>query len=157
MKKKKDFMILAIEEAKRGVDKREGGPFGAVIVRKGKVVAIGHNKVLKTNDPTLHAEISALRKTCKKFKKFKLHGFEVYSTTEPCPMCYTALHWAGIKKIYFGTRTKDVAKLGFDELKISDKVLSHLGHDKTKIVPGHKRKECKELLEYWKKKNLRTY
>jgi guanine deaminase len=72
-------------------------------------------------------------------------------------MCYTALHWARIHKIYFGTRTSDTAKLGFNELNISDEVLRQLGHDKEKLVPGHHEEECRELLEYWKQKNPKTY
>ena len=156
-KTEKDPMEIAIEEAKKGSDRCDGGPFGAVIVKKGKIIAKAHNEVLKKNDPTCHAEILAIRKAAKKLKTRHLTGCEIYSTTEPCPMCFSAIHWARMDKIYFGTKTKDVAKLGFNELLISDSTLKKLGKAKVKLVPGYKKEECKELLKYWKKKNCSLY
>lgn len=151
------FMLLAIKEAKRGVEKKHGGPFGAVIVKDEKIIAKAHNHVFVKNDPTAHAEIEAIRKASKKLKNYDMSGCEIYSTTEPCPMCYTALHWAKIGTIYFGTKTADTAKLGFHELNISDQTLKELGHDKEKLISGFMQKECYELLEWWKNKHVAVY
>ena len=82
------FLNLAIKEAKKGITKKEGGPFGAIIVCSGKVIASAHNRVVKDNDPTAHAEINAIRKASKKLKRFDLSDCELYATCEPCPMCY---------------------------------------------------------------------
>jgi len=156
-KMKKDPMLTAVEEARKGASKCEGGPFGAVIVKHGKIVAKAHNLVLKKNDPTCHAEIEAIRKASKKLGTYNLEGCEIYSTTEPCPMCFSAIHWARIGKIYFGTETKDAAEIGFNELAISDKTLKRLGNSKIELVPGYKREECLKLLEYWKNMNCELY
>ncbi|HDQ59719.1 MAG TPA: nucleoside deaminase [Candidatus Woesearchaeota archaeon] len=150
-------MLTAVEEARKGASKCEGGPFGAVIVKHGKIVAKAHNLVLKKNDPTCHAEIEAIRKASKKLGTYNLEGCEIYSTTEPCPMCFSAIHWARIGKIYFGTETKDAAEIGFNELAISDKTLKRLGNSKIELVPGYKREECLKLLEYWKNMNCELY
>lgn len=109
------FMKLALKEAELGARKGAGGPFGAVIVRKGKVVSKGRNQVPSSNDPTAHAEIVAIRKAARKLGKFDLSGCEIYSTCEPCPMCLAAIHWARIERIYFGATRKDAAKIGFDD------------------------------------------
>jgi tRNA(Arg) A34 adenosine deaminase TadA len=138
------FMLLAVRQAARNLKKPDGGPFGACIVRKGKVVAVGRNTVLK-NDATCHAEINAIRAASRKLKTFDLSGCEIYSTTEPCPMCFSAIHWARIGRIIFGTTTKDAKKIGFNELVITDKKLNSLGKSKVKITSGFMRKECLEL------------
>jgi len=137
-------MLLAVRQAARNLKKPDGGPFGACIVRKGKVVAVGRNTVLK-NDATCHAEINAIRAASRKLKTFDLSGCEIYSTTEPCPMCFSAIHWARIGRIIFGTTTKDAKKIGFNELVITDKKLNSLGKSKVKITSGFMRKECLEL------------
>ncbi|MFA5093634.1 MAG: nucleoside deaminase [Candidatus Omnitrophota bacterium] len=141
---KRNFMLLAVRQAARNLKKPDGGPFGACIVRKGKVVAVGRNTVLK-NDATCHAEINAIRAASRKLKTFDLSGCEIYSTTEPCPMCFSAIHWARIGRIIFGTTTKDAKKIGFNELVITDKKLNSLGKSKVKITSGFMRKECLEL------------
>ena len=91
----------------------DGGPFGAVIVRAGKIIARGWNQVLKNNDPTCHAEMVAIRKACRRLKNYSLAGCAIYVNCEPCPMCLSALYWAGIDKIYFAAGRKDAADLGF--------------------------------------------
>ena len=91
------FMQLAIEAARKGMSTNMGGPFGAVIVRDNEVIAVAHNEVLGTNDPTAHAEIVAIRRATEKLKRFDLSDCSIYSTCEPCPMCLSAIHWAGIK------------------------------------------------------------
>ncbi len=138
------FMLLAIKEAAKNLKEPYGGPFGACIVKGGKVIAVARNTVLK-NDASCHAEINAIRSASRKLKTFDLSGCEIYSTTEPCPMCFSAIHWARIGKIIFGTTTKDAKKIGFNELMITDKRLRSLGNSKVKIAEGFMRKECLEL------------
>ena len=103
------LMKKAIKEARIGFNRDDGGPFGAIIVRDGELIAKAHNEVLKTNDPTAHAEILAIRKACAHLKNYDLSDCEIYSTSEPCPMCFSAIHWSRLKKLYFGTTRDDVA------------------------------------------------
>lgn len=111
-------MQKATKEAFRGMRAKDGGPFGAVIVRKGKIISVAHNMVLKTLDPTAHAEISAIRKATKKLKRFDLSDCEIYSNCEPCPMCLAAIEWARIKKLYYGCTRRDADKIGFSDKNI---------------------------------------
>jgi guanine deaminase len=113
-----DFMLEALNEAKKGVRKREGGPFGAVIVCGGKIIAKAHNTVLKDKNPVAHAEINAIMKASKKLKKFNLSMCELYSTCKPCPMCLSAIYWARIKKVFFSDDSKEAARIGFDDKKL---------------------------------------
>jgi tRNA(Arg) A34 adenosine deaminase TadA len=92
-----------------------GGPFGAVVVRRGKIVGRGWNQVTSTNDPTAHAEVTAIRAACKKLKKFQLEDCELYTSCEPCPMCLAAIYWARFKKVYFANTRADAAKIDFDD------------------------------------------
>ncbi len=114
------FMQVAIEEAFKGIRKKHGGPFGAVIVRNGKIISKEHNLVLKTNDPTAHAEVTAIRNASKKLKTFDLSDCELYTSCEPCPMCLSAIYWARIPKVYFGCSEKDAEGLGFKDKLIHD-------------------------------------
>ncbi len=92
-----------------------GGPFGAVVVRKGKIVGRGWNQVTSTNDPTAHAEVTAIRDACKKLKTFQLDDCELYTSCEPCPMCLSAIYWARFPKVYYANTRKDAAKIDFDD------------------------------------------
>ena len=92
-----------------------GGPFGAIIVRNGRIVGRGWNRVTSTNDPTAHAEVSAIRDACKKLKTFQLDDCELYTSCEPCPMCLAAIYWARLKKVYYANTRKDAAKIAFDD------------------------------------------
>lgn len=143
------FMRIAIEEAHRGAKRGEGGPFGACVVKKGKLIARGHNTVLGKDDSTNHAEINAIRAACRKLKTYMLKGTTIYSTTEPCPMCFAAIHWARISRLVYGTRVKDVNKLGFNELSISVPRLKKLGKSPVRLKGGFMQKECEGLLNYW--------
>ena len=109
------FMQLAYEEAMRGMNAGAGGPFGAVIVREGEVIATAHNSVLRTNDPTMHAEIAAIRAASAKLGRFDLSDCELYATCQPCPMCQGAIQWARLKKVYYGASAEDAAQGGFDD------------------------------------------
>jgi guanine deaminase len=108
-------MRLAIKEAKEGLKKGHGGPFGCVIVKDGKVVAKRHNTVLIERDATKHAEINAIQEASKKLRNFNLDGCEVYITGRPCPMCRAALNWAKINTVYYGCTYDDAKAIGFDE------------------------------------------
>lgn len=114
------FMKIAIEEANKSIKAKEGGPFGAVIVKNGEIIAQGHNQVIGTHDPTAHAEIQVIREAAKKLDDFDLSGCEIYTTGEPCPMCYSAIHWARIDKIYYGCTREDAADIGFDDALLYD-------------------------------------
>lgn len=106
-------MQLAIELAKKSINKKNGGPFGAVVIKDGKVVGGGINQVTSLNDPTAHAEVNAIRDACQNLKTFDLSGSEIYTTCEPCPMCLGAIYWAKIKTIYYAATRKDAADAGF--------------------------------------------
>ena len=111
------YMKMAIKEAEKGIAAGHGGPFGAVIVKDGKVISKGHNHVVANNDPTCHGEVDAIRKACKKLKTFDLTGCDIYTTGEPCPMCLSAILWANINNIYYGCTIQDNDSIGFrDEI-----------------------------------------
>lgn len=110
----KAFMREAIRLATESVE-NGGGPFGAVIVKDGKIIGKSSNSVTIDNDPTAHAEVNAIRKACKKLGTFDLSGSVVYTSCEPCPMCLGAIYWAHISKIYYGNSRKDAAEIDFDD------------------------------------------
>lgn len=109
----KEFMELANKQALRNVQTKEGGPFGTVIVKDGKIIAQGRNHVLSDNDPTAHGEIYTIRKACHKLNTFDLSGCELYTNAEPCPMCLSAIIWSNIKTVYYGNTAKDADRIGF--------------------------------------------
>ncbi len=109
------FMARAIELAVENVRAASGGPFGAVIVRDGGIVAEGANQVTSINDPTAHAEVLAIRAACAKLKTFELHDCDIYTSCEPCPMCLGAIYWARLSRIYFASAAADASKAGFDD------------------------------------------
>ena len=114
------FMKEAVEEALKGVRENHGGAFGAVIVKNGEIISKAHNEVIKNNDPTDHAEMMAIREASKKLERFDLSDCELYTSCEPCPMCFAAIHWAKIKKVYYGCTREDAASIGFDDNYIYD-------------------------------------
>ncbi|MCU0650734.1 MAG: nucleoside deaminase [Candidatus Omnitrophica bacterium] len=152
MKRKIDpkFMMLAIKEAGRNLKKPDGGPFGACIVKNGNVIAVGRNTVLR-NDASCHAEINAIREASKKLKTYDLSGCEIYSTTEPCPMCFSAIHWARIDAVVFGTGISDARKIGFNELGISAKKMKKMGGSGISITAGFMLEECRGLFAAWER------
>ncbi len=145
----KKFMAIAIEEAYSGVREGDGGPFGVVIARGEEVLARAHNTVLKENNPVRHAEVNAISIAAKKCGTYDLTGCVIYSTTEPCPMCFAAIHWARIERLVYGTDIGDVKKLGFNELTISASEMRRLGGSGIDILGGFMRDECQKLLAYW--------
>ncbi len=150
------FMRAAIDNAKTGVDADDGGPFGACIVKDDNIIAIAHNTVL-SEDATCHAEVNAIRFASKVLGTYDLQSCVIYSTTEPCPMCFSAIHWANIDRIIYGTNISDVSRLGFRELSISNQDMCRLGKAQLDIVPDFLREECEELLTLWQASKRSTY
>jgi guanine deaminase len=151
-----DFMKVAIGEALIATESGDGGPFGAVIVLRGKIIAKAHNEVLKTNDPTAHAEMLAIRRASKKLKKFRLAGCELYTSAEPCPMCLGAIYWAGIKKVFFGCTKHDTARIGFRDEGIYKVFAKSVKRKVCERNVCHE--ECLALFDYYKgKKNKKRY
>lgn len=143
------YMALAIEDCRSGFAGADGGPFGACIVKGGEVLALGHNTVLRDTDPTAHAEMNALRRAAAKLGSWDLSGCEIYSTTEPCPMCFSAIHWARIGTIYMGTRIEDVAALGFSEIALSNEFLKARANLDVTLETGIAAEACRQLLKDW--------
>lgn len=148
MENKEYFMRKAVSEARANLKTMEGGPFGAVIAKDGRMIAASRNTVL-VSDASCHAEINAVRKASKALRTYDLSSCLIFSTTEPCPMCFSAIHWARIDEIYFGTGIADAAGLGFNEMPISNKMLAELGKSPVKIFPGFMRDECLKILSDW--------
>jgi guanine deaminase len=119
------FMARAIQLSIDALHSGRGGPFGAVIVKDGKIVAEGANQVTSTNDPTAHAEIVAIRRACYKLGVFELKDCELYTSCEPCPMCLGAIYWARLARIYFANSAEDAAKIGFDDSFIYGELKQH--------------------------------
>lgn len=115
-------MEIAVKEAREGITNRDGGPFGAVVVKDGEVIASGHNRVLSNNDSTCHGEIDALRRAEKRLGTYDLMGCEIYTTAEPCPMCLAAILWANIRKVYYGCTLANNEEIGFRDAKF-DKMM----------------------------------
>lgn len=111
----KHFMMRAIELARHGMTRGDGGPFGAVVMREGGIIGEGWNQVLSTNDPTAHGEVTAIRDACARIGSFDLAGCHIFTTGEPCPMCLGAIYWARIEAIHYGFGIADAAEIGFDD------------------------------------------
>ena len=118
----KEFLNRAVELSKQGMENGQGGPFGCVIVKDGKIVGEGCNEVLVTNDPTAHAEVVAIRNACKKLNTFQLTDCDVYTSCEPCPMCLGAIYWARPKRVIYANSKKDAAAINFDDQFIYEEI-----------------------------------
>lgn len=121
MMKKDDFMRKAIELSLKNIE-NGGGPFGAVIVKDGEIIATGVNRVTASCDPTAHAEVSAIREAARKLGTFNLSGCEIYTSCEPCPMCLGAIYWARLDKMYYANTKTDAKNIGFDDSFIYDEL-----------------------------------
>lgn len=145
------FMSAAVEEARSGMRNNEGGPFGAVIVKDGRIISKAHNEVTGTNDPTAHAEVVAIRKASSLLNNHDLSGCEIYATTRPCPMCLSAIMWARIDKVHYGTNTDDVATIGFDDGMIYSMIR---GKPDPSVLKEYicECDQCRDLLVEWSKK-----
>lgn len=147
------YMQEALNEAYEGINSNHGGPFGSVVVKEGKIIGRGHNKVLFNNDPTCHGEIEAIRDACRNTENHDLSGCVLYTTAEPCPMCRGAILWANIEKVYYGCTISDTDMIGFrDQLfydnweKYDNEFAIQLDHDK-----------CLELFSEYNKMNSIKY
>ena len=138
------FMDIAIAEAKTGIYNEHGGPFGAVIVKDGKIISSGHNHVLANNDSTCHGEIDAIRKAEQKLDTFDLSGCELYTTGEPCPMCLAAIMWANIEKVYYGCTIGDNEIIGFRDAKFDTMMGGRAGLPEG-FLEEKDREKCLEL------------
>ena len=143
------YMKLAIEEARLGIHNNEGGPFGSIIVKDGKIIGRGHNQVVKENDPTCHGEMQAIRNACKNIKSFDLTGSVIYTTAEPCPMCLGAILWANIDHVYYGCNIKDTDNIGF-----RDDVFYNKMKNTSHFINELDRDECLKLYEEYN--NIKT-
>jgi tRNA(Arg) A34 adenosine deaminase TadA len=114
-KEKDEYMRRALALAREGMNGNAGGPFGAVVVKDGRIVGEGFNRVTSTNDPTAHAEVVAIREACKALGTYDLAGAEIYASCEPCPMCLAAIYWARLGRIYYGNTREGAARIGFDD------------------------------------------
>lgn len=146
-----EFMKIAIEEALHGMKNNDGGPFGAVIVKNGQIISRAHNEVVKTNDPTAHAEVTALRKASSLLGRFDLSDCEIYSSCEPCPMCFAAIHWAKIKKLYYGSTRQDAANIDFDDQYIYDVINGTATELQVEVVQINREESLEPFLK-WKGK-----
>ncbi|MCQ2349698.1 MAG: nucleoside deaminase [Paludibacteraceae bacterium] len=143
------FLKKAVALSERNA-KHGGGPFGAVIVKDGEVVATGCNRVTHRCDPTAHAEIMAIRNAARKLKNFNLEGCEIYSSCEPCPMCFSAIYWAHIDTVYYANTRYDAAAIGFDDSYIYDEI--PLPAEKRRVPMVHCEVEgAKKVFENWDK------
>jgi tRNA(Arg) A34 adenosine deaminase TadA len=149
------FMRMAIEEARKGMNSNDGGPFGAVIINsKGKVVGLGHNMVMINNDPTAHAEVVAIRNACQNLGTFQLEGCTLYTSCEPCPMCLGAIYWARPERVFFGCSKQDAAAVNFDDAFIYQEIEKPLA---SRVIPAEQllREEALQVFEEWMKKEYK--
>jgi len=142
------YMKLAISRAEEGVKKGQS-PFGAVVVYNGDVISCEHNHVWETTDPTAHAEILAIRNAAGKMGVLDLSGGSIYTTCEPCPMCFSAIHWARISRIVYGARVEDARNLGFNEIPVTNKELNKAWNSGIEIVRDFMRDEILRLFRLW--------
>lgn len=145
------FMSKAIELAKKGVNSNAGGPFGAVIVKNGQIIAEGYNKVTSKNDPTAHAEVVAIRNACKKLKSFQLDDCIIYTSCEPCPMCLGAIYWARPKKVYYACTREDAANIDFDDQFIYNELSKEINGRQIPFI-NILRKEASGVFKNWSRK-----
>ena len=143
-------MQKAIELSIKSVDSGTG-PFGAVIVKNNQIISEGYNKVTSSNDPTSHAEISAIRNACKKLNNFSLKGYDLYTSCEPCPMCLSAIYWARIDRVYYANTRKDAQKIDFSDSMIYEELNKTI---KDRKIPMHQmmRDDALKAFDMWDKK-----
>lgn len=146
------YMQKAITLAKSCMGRVDGGPFGAVIVKNNEIVGTGSNGVTTFNDPTAHAEISAIRNACSNLQTHDLSGCEIYTSCEPCPMCLGAIYWARINKIFYGANRQDAAKIGFDDQFFYDEISKPI---EQRVIPMTEcdRAEAIAVFDAWEQKD----
>jgi len=155
MTREEKYMQEAIRLSHQGMSNNEGGPFGCIIVKGDEIVGRGNNKVSATNDPTAHAEVTAIRDACKNLGSFQLTGCEIYTSCEPCPMCLGAIYWARPKVVYFANNRQDAADIGFDDSMIYEEMAVPIEDRKIPILPIG-RAAAQEIFKAWKNKADKT-
>jgi len=155
MSREEQFMLEAIRLAEHGMNSNQGGPFGCVIVKGDEIVGRGNNRVSSSNDPTAHAEVTAIRDACKNLNSFQLTDCEIYTSCEPCPMCLGAIYWARPKVVYFANTRKDAAAIGFDDSMIYDEMSCSIENRKIPIIPIGREKAI-GVFDAWEKKEDKT-
>lgn len=151
---KKEFMLEAIALSRECLETGTGGPFGAVVVKDGKIVGRGRNQVTINNDPTAHAEVMAIREACHNLNTFQLTGCEIYTSCEPCPMCLGAIYWARPKRIYYAANKSDAADAGFDDSFIYNEI--ELDPESRQIPALQQDKEpAQEVFQQWKQSDTK--
>ena len=148
-------MQVAIDEARKGIEKKHGGPFGSAIVKDGELVGKGHNRVLKNDDPTCHGEIDAIRKACYNLGTYDLSGCVLYTTGEPCQMCLCACLWANIEKVYYGCTIEDNGRIGFRDDKFD--ILLDGRKNLASYLEEMDREACLKLFEDYLAMNHKIY
>ena len=143
------YMARAIELAIENVKRGRGGPFAALVVKGGAIIAEGANQVTRSNDPTAHAEVVAIRNACQKLNHFRLGGCDIYTTCEPCPMCLGAVYWSRVDRVFFAGRREDAAAAGFDDAMIYEELDRPLGARKLPMIPLM-RAESQAAFEAWR-------
>ena len=144
----RQFMKRAIELARAGMDNNDGGPFGCVVAKDGKVIGEGNNRVTSTNDPTAHAEVVAIREACKTLDAFQLDGCSIYTSCEPCPMCLGAIYWARPALVFYACTREDAAAVGFDDDFIYDEI-SLPNENRERVMINLLRDEGVALFQAW--------
>lgn len=142
------FMAEAIRLATENVSQRNGGPFGAIVVKNGEIVGRGYNQVTANNDPTAHAEVMAIRDACQNLQTFQLDGCVLYTSCEPCPMCLGAIYWARPDKLYYGCTKDDAAAIAFDDAFIYEELNVPLHERKIPMLPLS-REAALKAFELW--------
>lgn len=150
-----DHMRRAIALSQIGLRSNQGGPFGAVIVKDGEIIAEGHNEVIASNDPTAHAEVVAIRRACINLNSFQLDGCELYTSCEPCPMCLGAIYWARIDRMFYGNTKEDAKAIGFDDQFIYEELDLAKGDRQLPMEPLL-REEAQAAFREWEGKGDRT-
>lgn len=153
--KDREYINRAIKLSEKGMDNNAGGPFGAVIVKDGEIVAEGYNQVTSSNDPTAHAEVVAIREACKNLDSFQLDGCIIYTSCEPCPMCLGAIYWARPKAVYYACTKEDAAEIGFDDHFIYDEIEADMDNRSIKFI-NLNREEGQQVFQKWNSKEGRT-
>jgi guanine deaminase len=151
------FMREAIRLSFETMRSNTGGPFGAVVVKDGKIIARGFNRVLETNDPTAHAEVVAIREACKVLEDYQLTGCSVYTSCEPCPMCLAAIYWARPDKVFFGNTKKDAAEIEFDDQFIYDEIDREFSQRKIPMIQLLREEALKAFEEWYQKTDRKKY
>jgi guanine deaminase len=146
------FMARAIQLSVDNVRSGRGGPFGAVVVKDGDIIAEGANQVTSTNDPTAHAEMVAIREACRKLRAFDLEACEIYSSCEPCPMCLGAIYWARLSRVYFANADADASRAGFDDSLIYRELALPYSHRKIPMIQMM-REEALAAFRAWENKS----